>query len=49
MDVLIYSSARLEHDTEVTGPVAVRLSAPIDFCRYQFTAKLTVVKPGSVR
>jgi uncharacterized protein len=43
-DVLVYSSAPLEHDTEVTGPVTVRLWAQSTSADTDFTAKLTVVK-----
>jgi putative CocE/NonD family hydrolase len=44
-DVLVYSSAPLAHDTEVTGPVSVRLWAQSTASDTDFTAKLTVVKP----
>ena len=44
-DVLVYSSAPLEHNTEVTGPVTVRLWAQSTSADTDFTAKLTVVKP----
>jgi uncharacterized protein len=44
-DVLVYSSAPLEHDTEMTGPVNVRLWAQSTSADTDFTAKLTVVKP----
>jgi uncharacterized protein len=44
-DVLVYSSAPLDHDTEVTGPVSVRLWAQSTASDTDFTAKLTVVKP----
>jgi putative CocE/NonD family hydrolase len=44
-DVLVYSSAPLEHDTEVTGPATVRLWAQSTSADTDFTAKLTVVKP----
>ena len=44
-DVLVYSSAPLEHNTEVTGPVTVRLWAQSTSAETDFTAKLTVVKP----
>jgi putative CocE/NonD family hydrolase len=44
-DVLVYSSAPLEHDTEVTGPVTVRLWAESTSPDTDFTAKLTAVKP----
>ena len=48
-DVLVYDSAPLEHDTEITGPVSVRLWAQSSATDTDFTAKLTVVKPdGSV-
>jgi len=43
-DVLVYSSAPLDHDTEVTGPVSVRLWAQSTASDTDFTAKLTVVK-----
>jgi uncharacterized protein len=44
-DVLVYSTTPLEHDTEVTGPVNVRLWAQSTSADTDFTAKLTVVKP----
>ena len=44
-DVLVYSSAPLEQDTEVTGPVTVRLWAQSTSADTDFTAKLTVIKP----
>ena len=44
-DVLVYSSAPVDHDTEVTGPVTVRLWAQSTSADTDFTAKLTVVKP----
>jgi uncharacterized protein len=44
-DVLVYSSAPLEHDTEVTGPVSVDLWAQSTATDTDFTAKLTAVKP----
>ena len=44
-DVLVYSSAPLEHDTEVTGPVTVRLWAESTSPDTDFTAKLTAMKP----
>ncbi|PXW99894.1 hypothetical protein C8E89_13811 [Mycolicibacterium moriokaense] len=44
-DVLVYSSAPLEHDTEMTGPVNVRLWAESTSADTDFTAKLTAVKP----
>jgi putative CocE/NonD family hydrolase len=44
-DVLVYSSAPLEHDTEMTGPVNVRLWAQSTSADTDFTAKLTVAKP----
>ena len=43
-DVLVYSGAPLDHDTEVTGPVSVRLWAESTASDTDFTAKLTVVK-----
>ncbi|MUL80492.1 MULTISPECIES: CocE/NonD family hydrolase [unclassified Mycolicibacterium] len=45
-DVLVYSSPPLDHDTEVTGPVSVRLWAQSSAVDTDFTAKLAVVKPG---
>jgi putative CocE/NonD family hydrolase len=48
-DVLVYDSAPLPHDTEITGPVSVRLWAQSTATDTDFTAKLTVAKPdGSV-
>jgi putative CocE/NonD family hydrolase len=48
-DVLVYDSAPLDHDTEITGPVSVRLWAQSSAADTDFTAKLTVAKPdGSV-
>jgi uncharacterized protein len=47
-DVLVYSSAPLEHDTEVTGPISVRLWAQSTATDTDFTAKLTAVKPDGV-
>ena len=44
-DVLVYSSAPLQHDTEVTGPTTVNLWASSSAPDTDFTAKLTVVKP----
>jgi putative CocE/NonD family hydrolase len=44
-DVLVYSSAPLEHDTEVTGPATVRLWAESTSSDTDFTAKLTAMKP----
>jgi uncharacterized protein len=44
-DVLVYSSAPLEHDTEMTGPISVRLWAQSTATDTDFTAKLTAVKP----
>jgi putative CocE/NonD family hydrolase len=44
-DVLVYSSAPLDKDTEVTGPVRVRLWAQSSSADTDFTAKLAVVKP----
>ncbi len=44
-DVLEYSSAPLERDIEMTGPVNVRLWAQSTSADTDFTAKLTVVKP----
>lgn len=44
-DVLVYSSAPLNRDTEVTGPVTVTLWAQSSSVDTDFTAKLIVVKP----
>jgi putative CocE/NonD family hydrolase len=44
-DVLVYDSAPLEHDTEITGPVSVRLWAQSSATDTDFTAKLNVAKP----
>ena len=44
-DVLVYTSAPLEADLEVTGPVAVRLFAATDGKDTDFTAKLVDVQP----
>jgi putative CocE/NonD family hydrolase len=44
-DVLVYRSEPLDRDTEVTGPVSVRLWARSTAVDTDFTAKLTVVKP----
>lgn len=44
-DVLVYSSAPLQHDTEVTGPTTVNLWASSSAPDTDFTAKLAVVKP----
>ena len=44
-DVLVYTSAPVDHDTEVTGPVSVRLWAQSTATDTDFTAKLAVVKP----
>ena len=44
-DVLVYSSAPLPHDTEVTGSATVDLWAQSSVPDTDFTAKLTVVKP----
>jgi putative CocE/NonD family hydrolase len=44
-DVLVYSSAPLQHDTEVTGRATVNLWAQSSSPDTDFTAKLTVVKP----
>jgi putative CocE/NonD family hydrolase len=43
--VLVYSSAPLTKDTEVTGPVTVTLWAQSTAVDTDFTAKLVVVKP----
>jgi putative CocE/NonD family hydrolase len=45
-DVLVYSSAPLDHDIEVTGPISVRLWAQSSATDTDFTAKVAVVKPG---
>ena len=44
-DVLVYTSDKLDRDTEVTGPVSVQLWAQSSAADTDFTAKLTVVKP----
>ena len=44
-DVLVYTTAPLEHDLEVTGPVVVRLFASTDGPDTDFTAKLIDVFP----
>ena len=44
-DVLVYTSAPVDHDTEVAGPVSVRLWAQSTATDTDFTAKLAVVKP----
>jgi putative CocE/NonD family hydrolase len=44
-DVMVYSSAPLAHDTEVTGSTTVDLWAQSSAPDTDFTAKLTVVKP----
>jgi putative CocE/NonD family hydrolase len=44
-DVLVYTSAPLQNDTEVTGPVTVNLWAASSSPDTDFTAKLTVVRP----
>jgi putative CocE/NonD family hydrolase len=46
-DVLVYRSEPLDRDTEVTGPVSVRLWARSTAVDTDFTAKLTVVKPDN--
>jgi uncharacterized protein len=43
-DVLVYSSAALPNDTEVTGPVTVHLWAESSAPDTDFTAKLTAVR-----
>jgi putative CocE/NonD family hydrolase len=43
-DVLVYSSAALPNDTEVTGPVTVHLWAESSSPDTDFTAKLTTVR-----
>ena len=43
--MLVYSSAPLAGDTEVTGPVTVDLWAESSAPDTDFTAKLTVVRP----
>jgi putative CocE/NonD family hydrolase len=43
-DVLVYSSATLPNDTEVTGPVTVHLWAESSSPDTDFTAKLTTVR-----
>ncbi|OBF28270.1 peptidase [Mycobacterium sp. ACS1612] len=44
-DVLIYTSAQLDHNMEVTGPISVRLWAQSTATDTDFTAKVAVVKP----
>ncbi|MCV7252054.1 CocE/NonD family hydrolase [Mycobacterium hackensackense] len=44
-DVLVYDSAPMTHDTEITGPVSVTLWAQSSAVDTDFTAKLVVVKP----
>ena len=44
-DVLVYTSAPMEHDTEITGPVTVHLWAESTSPDTDFTAKLTAVQP----
>jgi uncharacterized protein len=44
-DVLVYTSAPLDHDLEVTGPIKVRLFAATDGTDTDFTAKLIDVAP----
>jgi putative CocE/NonD family hydrolase len=44
-DVLVYTSAPLPHDTEVTGSTTVKLWAESSAPDTDFTAKLAVVKP----
>ncbi|MEN4475855.1 CocE/NonD family hydrolase [Mycolicibacterium cosmeticum] len=44
-DVLVYDSAPLSHDTEITGPATVTLWAASSAVDTDFTAKLVVVKP----
>ncbi|MDT7758586.1 MAG: uncharacterized protein QOH27_4484 [Mycobacterium sp.] len=44
-DVMVYSSAPLPSDTEVTGPVTVDLWAESSAPDTDFTAKLTAVRP----
>jgi putative CocE/NonD family hydrolase len=44
-DVLVYTSGRLEHDLEVTGPVSVHLWAFTSADDTDFTAKLVDVSP----
>ena len=49
-DVLVYSTAALEQDVEVTGPVSVTLFASTSAADTDFTAKLVDVEPsGYVR
>ena len=44
-DVMIYTSAPLDADTEITGPVSMDLWAASSAVDTDFTAKLAVVKP----
>ncbi|MBI3022838.1 MAG: CocE/NonD family hydrolase [Thaumarchaeota archaeon] len=48
MDVLVYSTPELERDTEVTGPVVVKLFASSMAVDTDFTAKLVDVWPCGV-
>jgi putative CocE/NonD family hydrolase len=45
-DVLVYTTAPLESDLEVTGPVRLRLHASSSAVDTDFTAKLLDVHPG---
>ena len=45
-DVLVYSTPPLEQDTEVTGPITVRLYASTSARDTDFTAKLVDVEPS---
>ena len=44
-DVLVYDSAPLGRDTEMTGPISVQLWAQSTATDTDFTAKLTAIKP----
>ena len=48
-DVLVYTSAPLEQDLEVTGPIVVHLCASTDGPDTDFTAKLFDVYPDGSR
>jgi putative CocE/NonD family hydrolase len=45
-DVLVYSTAPLEQDTEVTGPIILKLFAASDRTDTDFTGKLVDVSPS---
>ena len=45
-DVLVYTSAPLERDLEITGPIAMKLHASSSATDTDFTAKLVDVRPN---